>query len=76
MALSGQRQREKRGDLLFAAHGYNMSESEVIERHRLLANGLADIGFKGMVVSFDWPSDDKALAYLADRHKANSLPCA
>ncbi|EMV7409520.1 TPA: alpha/beta hydrolase [Enterobacter soli] len=61
---------QKRGDLLFAAHGYNMSESEVIERHRLLANGLADIGFKGMVVSFDWPSDDKALAYLADRHKA------
>jgi esterase/lipase superfamily enzyme len=47
-----------------------MSESEVIERHRLLANGLADIGFKGMVVSFDWPIDDKALAYLADRHKA------
>jgi esterase/lipase superfamily enzyme len=47
-----------------------MSESEVIERHRLLANGLNDIGFKGLVVSFDWPSDDKALAYLSDRHKA------
>ncbi|CAM6913138.1 Alpha/beta hydrolase [Enterobacter asburiae] len=61
---------EKRGDLLFSVHGYNMSESEVIERHRLLANGLSDIGFKGIVVSFDWPSDDKALAYLPDRHKA------
>lgn len=61
---------EKRGDLLFSAHGYNMSESEVVERHRLLANGLSEFGFKGIVVSFDWPCDDKALAYLPDRHKA------
>ena len=61
---------EQRGDLLFSVHGYNMSESEVIERHRLLADGLNDVGSKGLVVSFDWPSDDKALAYLSDRHKA------
>ncbi len=61
---------EARGDLLFSVHGYNMNEVEVIERHRLLANGLFECGFKGMVVSFDWPSDDSALAYLPDRHKA------
>src|SRR5450830_1001372 len=37
---------EERGDILFIAHGYNMSESEVIERHRLLANDLLDLKFK------------------------------
>lgn len=63
-------QGEQRGDLLFSIHGYNMSEKEVIERHRRLASGLQDCGFKGVVVSFDWPSDNKALAYLPDRHNA------
>jgi hypothetical protein len=66
---------EQRGDLLFSVHGYNMSESEVIERHRLLANGLNDVGFKGLVVSFDWPSDDKALAYLLTDTKPNLPQC-
>lgn len=31
---------------------------------------LLALGFKGVVVSFDWPSDDKTLAYLSDRHRA------
>lgn len=61
---------EPRGDILFTVHGYNMSEAEVIDRHRALRGGLEALGFKGVVVSFDWPSDDKALAYLPDRHKA------
>lgn len=61
---------ETRGDLVFSAHGYNMSESEVIQRHRRLAGGFLACGFKGVVVSFDWPSDNKALAYLTDRHNA------
>jgi esterase/lipase superfamily enzyme len=61
---------ELRGDLLFSIHGYNMSSDEVIERHRRLSDGLSACGFRGVVVSFDWPSDDKALAYLPDRHNA------
>lgn len=61
---------EARGDILFMVHGYNMNESEVIERHRLLAQDLEALQFKGAIVSYDWPSDDKALAYLSDRHKA------
>ena len=61
---------ESRGDILFILHGYNMSEAEVIQRHRWLRHDLVGQGFKGVVVSFDWPSDDKALAYLPDRHKA------
>jgi esterase/lipase superfamily enzyme len=61
---------EARGDILFVIHGYNMSEDEVIQRHRRIRDDLIDLGFKGVVVSFDWPSDDKALAYLPDRHRA------
>lgn len=59
-----------RGDILFVIHGFNNSEAEVIQRHRLVKSGLATLGFKGVVVSFDWPSDDSALAYLPDRHRA------
>lgn len=62
--------REERGDILFIVHGYNMSEAEVMERHRRLKDDLLAEGFKGVIVSFDWPSDDKALAYLPDRHRA------
>ncbi len=61
---------QSRGDLLFMVHGYNMSEAEVMDRHRLLQAGLKAEGFKGVLASFDWPSDDKALAYLPDRHRA------
>ncbi len=61
---------EARGDLLFVVHGYNMSVADVIQRHRCLKADLMELGFKGVVVSFDWPSDDKALAYLPDRHRA------
>ena len=63
---------EARGDILFVIHGYNMSENEVIQRHRRIRDDLIDLGFRGVVVSFDWPSDDKALAYLPDRHRAKS----
>src|SRR5215470_14641322 len=41
-----------------------------MQRHRSIKSGLDAIGFKGVVVSFDWPSDDQALAYLPDRHRA------
>lgn len=61
---------EPRGDILFVVHGYNNSTGEVIERHRILRDDLQAIGFKGVIVSFDWPSDNKALAYLPDRHRA------
>lgn len=61
---------EPRGDILFVVHGYNMSEKEIIDRHRRIKVGLAALGFKGVVVSFDWPCTNSALAYLADRHLA------
>jgi hypothetical protein len=63
-------QGKARGDILFVVHGFNNSEDDVMQRHRLVRDGLLALGFKGVVVSFDWPSDDSVLAYLADRHHA------
>jgi esterase/lipase superfamily enzyme len=71
-ALWQNAQDEERGDILFIVHGYNLSESEVIQRHRQLSRDLRALGFLGVVVSFDWPCDDKALAYLDDRHRAKA----
>jgi esterase/lipase superfamily enzyme len=61
---------QERGDILFIVHGYNMSEKEVMDRHRRIKTGLRACGFLGVVVSFDWPSGAEALAYLPDRHRA------
>ena len=62
--------KEDRGDILIMVHGYNSNVGDVIDRHRRIKNGLADLGFKGVVVSYDWPSGSDALAYLPDRHRA------
>lgn len=59
-----------RGDVLFFIHGYNNSRDEVMRRHRRLETDLNTVGFKGVVVSYDWPSSNKALNYLEDRHDA------
>ena len=61
---------EPRGDILFIVHGYNIDERDIMARHRRLRDDLLGEGFKGVVVSFDWPSDNKTLAYLEDRHRA------
>jgi len=61
---------EARGDILFVVHGYNESEQEVMDRHRRIRDGLAAFNFKGVIVSFDWPCGNSALAYLPDRHRA------
>lgn len=61
---------EARGDILFIVHGYNMSEQEIMDRHRRIKVGLAALAFKGVIVSFDWPCANSALAYLPDRHRA------
>lgn len=60
----------ERGDVLVYVHGYNNSATEVIARHRRLKADLTAIGWKGALVSFDWPSDNKTVGYLEDRHDA------
>ncbi|MFV5348600.1 alpha/beta hydrolase [Acinetobacter soli] len=60
-----------RGDILFFVHGYNNDQkTEVMLRHDQLNMDLEEVGFKGVLVSYDWPSDNKAIAYLEDRHDA------
>lgn len=59
-----------RGDLLAFVHGYNNDQKIVMERHAQLRRDLRSVGFKGEIMSFDWPSADKALNYLEDRHDA------
>lgn len=60
----------KRGDILVFVHGYNNSQKDVMRRHDRLSTDLAECGFKGSVLSFDWPSANMALNYLEDRHDA------
>ncbi len=58
------------GDILIYIHGFNTAQSVVLERHRLIRAGLESLGYKGAVISFDWPSADSALNYLDDRTDA------
>lgn len=59
-----------RGDILVFIHGYNNSQETVMQRHRQLKLDLQAIGYKGAVMSFDWPSANSAMNYLEDRHDA------
>lgn len=61
-----------RGDILVFVHGYNNGPDVVMRRQRRLKADLATAGFKGAVVSFDWPSANMALNYLEDRHDAKA----
>jgi esterase/lipase superfamily enzyme len=61
---------KQRGDILVFIHGYNNDQAVVMHRHRRLQMDLRSIGYKGAIVSFDWPSADMALNYLEDRHDA------
>ena len=55
------------GDIAVFVHGYNTSPADVARRHRKLKRALAAQGYGGVLVSFDWPSDDRAINYLEDR---------
>lgn len=58
------------GDILFFVHGYNNDIPTVLWRTRMLQQSLAAQGWKGLVVGFDWPSDNSTLNYLEDRGDA------
>jgi pimeloyl-ACP methyl ester carboxylesterase len=58
------------GDILFFVHGYNNDIPTVLWRTRVLQRTLAAAGWKGLVVGFDWPSDNSTLNYLEDRGDA------
>ncbi len=59
------------GDVVVFIHGYNNDQEIVMKRHRQLQADLSGEGFRGLVVSFDWPSDDSTVNYLEDRWDAS-----
>lgn len=59
-----------RGDLLVFIHGYNNPLDIINSRHEQLEKDLKEIGFHGAVMTFCWPSNNKSLNYLEDRHDA------
>jgi esterase/lipase superfamily enzyme len=61
------------GDVLFFVHGYNNDIETVLWRTRTLQDSLAAQGWKGLVVGFDWPSDNSTLHYLEDRYDASQV---
>lgn len=60
------------GDIVVFIHGYNNSMQDVMHRHNLLQRRLGDEGYKGAIVSFDWPSASVTLNYLEDRRDAKA----
>lgn len=58
------------GDVLIYIHGFNMDLGLILKRHRMIRSGLEALGYKGAVVSFDWPCANSALSYLDDRTDA------
>jgi pimeloyl-ACP methyl ester carboxylesterase len=58
------------GDIIVFIHGFNNSQAEVMARHRQLQIDLNARGFKGIVISFDWPCGQSVFNYLEDRSLA------
>ena len=58
------------GDIAVFVHGYNTSPAGVARRHRQLRKAMNAARFNGALLSFDWPSDDRAINYLEDRSDA------
>jgi pimeloyl-ACP methyl ester carboxylesterase len=61
------------GDVLVFVHGYNNDIPIVLWRTRTLQDTLAKAGWKGLVVGFDWPSDNSTLNYHEDRWDASAV---
>ena len=61
------------GDVLIFIHGYNNDLEIIMQRQRQLAVDLAAEGWRGVVIGFDWPSDDNTLNYLEDRWDASEV---
>lgn len=60
------------GDIIIFVHGYNNSMADVMKRHDLLQKRLGEQGYKGAIVSFDWPSATRTLNYMEDRSDAKA----
>jgi hypothetical protein len=64
---------QKFEDIVVFVHGYNVTQSDLIKRHRSIRAGLVKAGYKGQVLSFDWPAKSNAANYLEDRSDARRV---
>ena len=64
---------EQPGDVLVYVHGYNNDLTSVLARQTQIAALLEAEHWRGVVVGFDWPSDDSILNYLEDRSDASAV---
>lgn len=64
------------GDILFLVHGFNVSHAAAKAFHLKCVQALADEGWFGRVISYDWPSDGLVFAYLPDRVNARAAASA
>lgn len=60
-------------DLLFFIHGYNVTQQDLMVRHRKIKSALAKAGYRGDLISFDWPAFGSAANYLEDRSDARRV---
>ncbi len=64
---------QKCEDIVVFVHGYNVTQDDLIKRHRSIRTGLQKAGYKGEVLSFDWPAKGNAANYLEDRSDARRV---
>ena len=62
-----------KGDVLVFIHGYNNDIPIILKRLRRLRADLYAEGWRGVIVAFDWPSDNQVLNYLEDRSDAAAV---
>ncbi len=68
--IDSRRENHDRGDVLVFVHGYNNDANIIRQRTEQLKGDLAAAGYKGAVMTYWWPSDNKVLNYVEDRHDA------
>ncbi len=56
-----------KGDVLVFVHGFKVTMAAALAAQRILQRNLEAEGWKGVVVGFDWPSDNHVLNYIEDR---------
>lgn len=64
---------QKCEDIVVFVHGYNVTQAELISRHRSIRSGLVKAGYNGEFLSFDWPAKGNAANYLEDRSDARRV---
>lgn len=63
----------KSDDIVIYVHGFNTTHNDMLRRHRKIRKGLSKKGYRGAVISFDWPSDGKVANYSKDRADAQKV---